>query len=153
MERLLTKIKKRPDGCCEWIGKRFKNGYGQICICLEPKKRRYLLAHRVMFELHYGEELGELNALHRCDRPWCVNPEHLFKGTQTVNMQDMLSKHREKPTKGELSGKAKLTELKVIAIREAVRMGQTHAKVASEFGISTKQVTVIINRQQWSHVP
>lgn len=151
LARLMSKVKKRPDGCWEWMGKRFKNGYGQICISFEPKKIKYCLAHRVMWELHHGP-LGKKKALHTCDRPWCVRPSHLFKGTSLDNCRDMYRKGRANPARGERSGNAKLTTANVLAMRKAHAKGAKHRVLAVRFGVSQKQVTLIVNRVQWSHV-
>lgn len=151
LARLMRKVKKRPDGCWEWIGKRFKNGYGQICISFEPRKHRYCLAHRVMWELHRGP-LGAKKALHKCDKPWCVRLSHLFKGTTLDNCLDMHRKGRANTPRGERSGNAKLTATKVRAMRAAHAEGAKHRVLAARFNVSQKQVTVIVNRIQWKHV-
>jgi hypothetical protein len=151
LARLMRKVQKRPDGCWEWIGKRFKNGYGQVCISFSPREHKYCLAHRVMWELHYGP-LGKKKALHKCDHPWCVRPDHLFKGTTLDNCLDMHRKGRGNPSKGEAHVRSKLTVKKVLAIRAAGTRGDLHRVIAKRFGVCTKQVTVIIQRQQWKHV-
>ena len=153
LARLMSKIKKRSDGCWEWIGKRFKNGYGQVGICLEPKKIRYLLAHRVMWELVHGEQLEAFKILHKCDRPWCVNPACLSKGTTRDNCLDMHRKGRDNPARGERSGNAKLTDGDVKAIREAAKNGTLQRVIAARYGVSKKQISCIVTRTQWSHIP
>jgi hypothetical protein len=147
----MRKVKKRPDGCWEWMGKRFKNGYGQICISFVPRKSKYCLAHRVMWELHHGP-LGQKKALHTCDHPWCVRPDHLFEGTTRDNCLDMHRKGRGNPPRGERSGMSKLTTVKVLAMRKAHVKGILHRVLALRFGVSQKQVSLIVNRKQWKHV-
>ena len=81
------KVDKHAEGgCWVWTGTRQVFGYG---ISL-----RYRLAHRVSWEIANGPIPDGLWVLHRCDNPPCVNPAHLFLGTQTENMRDMTAKGR-----------------------------------------------------------
>jgi HNH endonuclease len=56
--------------------------------------RSFFSAHRVAWELANGPIPGRLFVLRRCDNRLCVNPEHLFLGTQSDNMRDMAAKGR-----------------------------------------------------------
>lgn len=77
--------------CIEWGGSCDGGGYGVVKH--EGKKWK---AHRLAYTLAFGDP-GELNVLHRCDNPPCVNPAHLFVGTQADNAQDMVRKGRMNP--------------------------------------------------------
>ena len=95
-ERLLSGIKIDPDSGC-WLWQRGHNGmgYGQIGIgSMRDNSRRGALAHRVSYEIFKGSIPNELFVLHKCDAPRCVNPDHLFPGTQADNMADKLAKGR-----------------------------------------------------------
>jgi len=149
IERLAKKILIREDGCHEWIGKRFKNAYGQIGIALEPKKTRYFLAHRVAWELARGPIPDELMVLHRCDHPWCVNVEHLFLGTAQDNIDDMISKGRGNPLRGENAPRVKLSTKQVSEIRERYASGEiTQQALGAIYGVSAKQISVICAGKQ-----
>lgn len=76
-------------GCWLWTGTRQGRGYGFVI-----RNRRRFLAHRYAFVLVNGPIPDGLQVLHRCDVRLCVNPAHLFVGTQGDNMQDMASKGR-----------------------------------------------------------
>ena len=81
-------------GCLIWPKSRnVQTGYGQFC-SWDGKKRKMLTAHRLAYQHFVGHIPDGLWVLHRCDNNSCCNPEHLFLGTQTDNMQDMLAKGR-----------------------------------------------------------
>ena len=77
--------------CWLWKSNTSEKGYGKFSLNGKPKR-----AHRVAYELFYGPFDNTLNVLHRCDNRKCVNPYHLFLGTQRDNIQDMIKKSRGK---------------------------------------------------------
>jgi hypothetical protein len=82
-----NKVKKgNPDECWIWQGRLNPAGYGMVL--------GYTRAHRVAYELHYGEFDYKLEILHKCDNPSCCNPAHLRAGTHGDNMADMSAKGR-----------------------------------------------------------
>jgi hypothetical protein len=95
-DRFMAKVVKDPSGCWLWTGATKASGYGSIMI------RSYVVdyAHRASWMIHYGDIPPLLNVCHKCDRPGCVNPEHLFLASQYDNMQDMVAKGRSAANKG-----------------------------------------------------
>lgn len=83
--------KKAVTECWPWNGTKAK-GYGILGLC--GKERTYIYAHRLSYQMHVGPIGSGLLVLHRCDYPACVNPAHLFLGTQLDNAQDMRNKRR-----------------------------------------------------------
>lgn len=90
-ERFWSKVNRRDShGCWYWTASRNAKGYGQL-MYRDGIPRH---AHRISWELHNGYIPEGIWVLHRCDVPHCVNPSHLFLGTQTDNMRDMVAKKR-----------------------------------------------------------
>lgn len=86
-----AKVKKgKPDECWEWCGSRSDKGYGVFCT-----KGEHYIASRVSLQLSLGTPLPlNMQACHKCDNPPCVNPAHLFLGTNDDNIADMVAKGR-----------------------------------------------------------
>lgn len=132
-QRFFAKVKK-TDGCWEWTASKNKRGYGQIAF-----QRRPHLAHRISFKIHKGDP-GRLHVCHTCDNPGCVNPEHLFLGTDADNIKDMVMKDRH-------SGR--LTSSDVKSIRES---GETLVALAEKYGVAVTTVSAARSGATFRHV-
>lgn len=137
-DRFLEKVNK-ADGCWLWTGSKNPNGYGQIRV-----DKKSILTHRVSWELYKGPIPKGLFVCHHCDTPACVNPNHLFLGTQSDNIQDMLAKGR--------SGNAKLTVDQTREIRERVANGEKPIMIAKEFGVVKSTIYRVVNRKTWKEI-
>jgi hypothetical protein len=147
-----------PDTCWLWPGCDVgSNGYGTIMISY----RRYP-AHRLSWMLFRGEIQANLLVLHECDTPKCVNPRHLFLGTNADNSKDMVAKgrqaagdrsstrlHPELVKRGERHHHAKLTEADVRAIRAA--SGKLR-EIGDCYGITKGTVWGIRHGKAWTHI-
>ena len=94
------------------------------------------LAHRVSYEIHNGAIPNGLHVLHRCDVPCCVNPSHLFVGTNAENVIDKVSKGRAASMPGELHPSHVLTEQQVLEIRAEESLSQR--KLAMLYGVDVE---------------
>lgn len=84
-------------GCWLWMGTTCPLGYGHVRLSRAERKVRSNLAHRIAYERAFGPIPAGLKCCHRCDVPSCVNPDHLFLGTQKDNLRDMFAKGRARP--------------------------------------------------------
>ncbi len=156
-ERFWAKVRPEPDGCWEWAGSLVK-GYGRFG--LPNGKQGYIVyAHRFSWELHYGPIPDGMCVLHNCqnrgqprDNPRCVRPDHLFLGTQQENQADKIAKGMQ--VKGESVKHSKLTEAQVLAIRSEFTTKRGCAGLlAKKYGVGRRQISRIVHRQRWNHVP
>lgn len=136
-------------GCWLWTGSKHGFGYGLIA---GDRGRRWptLFAHRVSWELHFGPIHDRLFVLHRCDNPACVNPAHLFLGTQKDNVRDCASKGRISRGTGRHS--AKLDEFTVALIRKRRAAGEALNSLAIEFGVGKSAIHAATTGRTWKHV-
>jgi len=142
-EKILNNYKLEVStGCHVWKNYLYPVGYGQV----KFQGKDYLV-HRLVYEFTHGPIPDGMYICHKCDRRACMNPDHLFIGTQKDNIQDMLSKGRE--SRGEERWNVKLTEGQVIEIRELLKEGNTQRKIAKEFGVSQMAVSHINTGLSW----
>lgn len=88
-KRFWERVNKQPDGCWLWTGTTNLRGYGILA-----RNNTMQLAHRFSYELHKGVIPDGMFVCHSCDNPPCVNPDHLWLGTNADNVSDMVAKGR-----------------------------------------------------------
>lgn len=149
-ERFWKKVNKRGENeCWDWVAGKNQHGYGVFGV----NKTMTQSTHRFSYEFHFGKiPKGEGYhgncVLHRCDNPACVNPKHLFLGTQKENMEDMLKKGRI--PRGEVRYNAKLTWDNAREIRELHRTGEfSQQEIGKKFGVTSGTISFILNNKNW----
>jgi hypothetical protein len=144
--RIVEKIEAVPiAGCWIWTGTITSRGYGQL---LSNNKKMY--AHRAAFEAFVGDIPEGMVVCHTCDNVHCVNPDHLFLGTQKDNLQDMKEKGRS--TAGEKNKQSKLSEDDVKAIKHWLNHGVSEYQLSKSFDVSRSAINAIKLGKSWSHV-
>ena len=141
-----AKIQEDPKtGCHIWTAAKYSNNYGHI-----RWQEKDLLAHRVAWEYENGKIPPGLQVCHKCDQPQCCNPDHLFLGTQTDNMRDMINKGRDCFPRGERQGFAKLTEADVLNIRQRIAEGERNKDLAIKYDVDPSTISNIKRREWWA---
>ena len=144
IERYWAKVNRAgASECWLWTGAT-SGGYGRFNI-----GGKIVLAHRLSLEMHSGQT-GTC-ALHSCNNPRCVNPLHLRWGTPADNVSDAVKAGRKAVTRGDLSWSHKLSSEQVTSIRLMCKT-HTQASVAKLFGVSSQQVSKIVNLTSWKHL-
>lgn len=147
LDRFWSKVDiKELEGCWNW--KAAKNSSGRALF--DSKS-----APRESYRRCFGEFPKELYVLHECDNPACVNPAHLFLGTQLDNVHDMIGKGRgspagDRPMRGEEHPFAKLTWDDVREIRKLSKSGVQGIELSKKFGVGPMQISRIIRNQAWT---
>lgn len=142
----LPEARKDIGPCDEWSGGTDSKGYGK-----RAWNGKTAASHRVAWEISNGLIPDGLCVLHKCDNPLCVRVDHLFLGTQSDNMRDMVSKGRNhgKAPRGETHPGAKLTAAVVAEIRRRVAEGETQASMTRAFGVSKQTISGVVLGKSW----
>ena len=126
-------------GCWVWSGKEHDKGYGRITY-----KGKSIFMHRYSYERFKGFIPENMNVCHTCDVTCCVNPAHLFLGTQGDNLRDMIKKGRN-------VGAAKLNVSQVREIKKLLQYQQC-TEIAKVYNILPRAIRNIRNGSSWKNI-
>lgn len=157
LERFWDKVTKTPDGCWTWNGSQSGSGYGQFW-----DGKRNIPAH--WFLLDEIPTVGQ-EACHKCDNRLCVRPSHIFIGTRSDNMKDMVAKkrHNTRPgcfamlkvrrvKAGQNNHEAVLSDSDAATIKAIKPAYGRGAAVANHFKVSATVVSGIWKGKRWAHI-
>jgi hypothetical protein len=119
------------DECWEWQGSRDPKGYGHF----GPQRATHLL-----YEARIGPISGGLHVLHKCDNPPCVNPAHLFVGTNADNVADKVAKGRSAQPH-----RRKLSDEQIVEIRARWAAGGVlQREIAADYGVAPRTISILL---------
>jgi len=137
----------KTESCWNWTGTIHRHGYGMVCVGGRAK-----IASRVSYELFVSAIPDGMQVLHKCDNRMCVNPDNLFLGTNSDNVQDRVAKGRSAVSIGERNANAKLSEEQVREIRRLRTAGERPKDLGLKFGVAAAHITQIAKGRAWSHL-
>lgn len=146
VQKFWNKVDKTKE-CWDWDGTGDIRGYGYITVT-NPKR---IGVHRLSWMIHNGPIPANLVICHKCDSPCCVNPSHLFLGTQADNMADRVAKGRGYIRQAYVT--AKLTSDQIKEIRSAYSPRKITQKILSEkYGVTRENIHYILKGKSWRHL-
>lgn len=132
VEDILYKFSRpNQNGCLIWQLGTKAFGHGHINITLANGKKTSRNVHRWIYERIHGEIPANKVVCHSCDEPLCINPSHLFLGTQAENLKDMRDKNRHD---------ARLTPAQKVAMQYLLRQRWSNKIIAKQFNVTRQTV-------------
>lgn len=152
IDTLLSSTTRTSSGCMErHTNLGGSNGaYSRVLVGTRATGRKHVYAHRLVWETLNQPLLPGQCVLHRCDNPKCINPEHLFVGTQADNMKDMASKGRGGAPRGAKHLSAKLTEEQA---KYVLASSANSSALAKELGVTYQTIYALRTGITWKHLP
>jgi hypothetical protein len=130
--------------CWEWVGSISSNGYGKYLF-----EGKFYLAHRLSYMLLISDIPKNKLVLHKCDNPKCVNPKHLYVGTQKDNMQDKVRRGRMPCMSGENSPSSKLTWKKIEQAKKLSHEGSSLRSIGKMFNVHHWTIGLALKGKTW----
>lgn len=149
IDKFKEKVRVQHNGCHEWTARLSPKGYGQF----KTSSYKSWQAHRWIYHYFNPDTPIHLYILHKCDNRKCVNPDHLYAGTQQNNMDDMYERGRNFHVRGESAGTTYLTEKQVSNIKGLHAIGLQSKLLAKIFNSKRTTIWSIVKGKVWGHVP
>jgi len=150
IKRFWSKVEIRGDNdCWWWSGGKHVDGYGWFYA-----GGLSIRTNRFSWTVINGEIPDGLLVCHHCDNPSCVNPRHLFLGTNSDNMRDMNRKNRRNQVnvRGEDVGTSKLKSGEVALIKILIKRGIDKKEISKMFKVSSATIYMISKKTIWKHI-
>lgn len=152
VQRFWRKVNKTAT-CWLWTGSTLPFGHGTLGF-----EGNHWLAHRLSWHLHFGPIPIGKKVLHDCDVPACINPKHLYIGTDQDNANDKVDRGRQQ--KGDDVWNHALTEPETIVIIQLLKSGMIRGhmvacanRIAAQYLVHVQTIWAIHYRRSWKHLP
>lgn len=142
------------DECWIWVGWKSKQGYGGYSVSRRRFASSVMPAHRAVFAVYANEDPHPFHVLHKCNNPPCVNPRHLYKGTDAENHRDRVmagTSGLDRYTR-ETAPKRKLSIDQIRSIKRRIASGEKQSSIAKAYGIHQVHVSRIKTGKQWADI-
>lgn len=144
-ERLLKDIIITKNKCWQLTKFLTIRGYGRIAV-----KDKSILAHRYSYKIFKGNIPKKLLVCHSCDNPKCINPDHLWLGTNADNALDKSQKKRGNQPSGKR--KAKLNKEQVKNIKKMLKNGSSYKEITKKYNLTSHSVYNIKVKKTWKNI-
>lgn len=149
-ERLWSRVAiNDKTGCWEWTGHRSTVHGAKWHGTIATERSNNERVHRVVYEWLVGSIPLGMFVCHHCDNPVCVNPAHLFVGTQRDNMRDMVVKGRSNKLFGIDCPWSKLTPERIDRARKLHDSGMTMAEIGTVYGVHKGTIQKALSGETW----
>lgn len=157
VKRFCDYVDKIPGGCWLWTGPLGGGGYGAFgaarSSCRSYREIGEVYVHRISWVAHFGPIPEGLWVLHKCDTPLCINPDHLFLGTNKDNSSDRKQKGRNPNRRGEANPACELGEATIRELRALWNTGEwSQRRLAARFNTEQSHVSRIVRGLSWGHL-
>jgi len=152
IDRFLNKVNK-TDSCWIWLGAKQTSGYGRF---YNGDLNKVIGSHQFSYLYFIGQIPNGINVCHNCDNPSCVNPNHLFLGTQKDNLKDMFKKGRGRKLNTYKSGtkhfKAKLSQKDIKRIRNLYNTGELNSyELGDIYNVHRTTINRLIRKETYQN--
>jgi hypothetical protein len=141
MDRVMSRVEK-VDGHWLYVGSSDGKGYGKVAFAM----RKTIKTHVLAYLYHHGDIPANTDVCHKCNVKNCINPEHLYLGTRSENVQHA---HRDG-----LVSQCRLTNEQAMEVFKQANEGQKYQRdIAKDFGIDQQMVSMIKRKRafKWIH--
>lgn len=149
-QKFVRGVRKLANGCwtCDTA---YRTVHGYLAVQITENGIQHAFkAHRFSYEHFVGKIPDEMLVCHKCDNPSCCNPRHLFLGSQSDNMRDMVAKCRG--LVGAKNPNTKFSEDDILHIYECIDRGMSRKKIAEIYGVASVTISHIATGRNWTHL-
>jgi hypothetical protein len=149
--RIIQPVNEIED-CWEWEGPYNNYGYGKLNFSMQAGKYQTIGAHRFSWEFYNGAIQKGLLVCHKCDNPPCVNPNHLFLGTDKDNKIDNMLKERHYFGSKHYNTILEEQDIRNIITNTLNNKYNSINDICTLYNVSYETIRFILVGQTWKHI-